>query len=66
MSRIETIPDFYKRTFDQIPDNLLNEIGHFNIFKLDPFVGAKAKPVPYKKRDFIKVMLVNFVIKCLI
>lgn len=35
-----------------------NELGHFNIFKLEPFVGKNAKPLPYKRRDFFKVMLV--------
>ena len=58
MDKIETIEDFYKRKFDWIPDNIRNEIGHFNVFKLDPFVGRNAKPVPYKRRDFYKIMLV--------
>ena len=58
MDKSETIEEFYKRKFDWMPDNIRNEIGHFNVFKLDPFVGARAKPVPYKKRDFFKIMLV--------
>src|SRR5215210_2803174 len=32
--------------------------GIFNVFKLDPFVGDKAQPVPYKRRDYFKIMLV--------
>ena len=28
------------------------------MFPLDPFVGDRAKPVPYKRRDFYKIMLV--------
>jgi AraC-like DNA-binding protein len=58
MDKIETIEEFYKRKFDWIPDNLKNEIGHFNVFRLEPFVGDKAQPVPYKRRDFYKIMLV--------
>lgn len=58
MSKVETITDFYKRKFDWVPDNIRNEIGHFNIFKLEPFVGDKAQPVPYKRRDYYKIMLV--------
>lgn len=58
MERIETIEDFYKRKFNWMPDNLKNEIGHFNVFNLEPFVGDKAQPVPYKRRDFYKIMLV--------
>jgi AraC family transcriptional regulator, transcriptional activator of pobA len=59
MDKIETIADFYKGKFDWMPDNLKNEIGHFNVFNLEPFVGDKAQPVPYKRRDFYKIMLVK-------
>jgi AraC-like DNA-binding protein len=58
MSKVETIEEFYKRKFDWLPENIKNEIGHFNVFKLDPFVGKNAQPVPYKRRDYYKVMLV--------
>jgi AraC family transcriptional activator of pobA len=59
MEKIETIEEFYKKKFDWIPENLKNEIGHFNVFDLEPFVGDKAQPVPYKRRDFYKIMLVK-------
>lgn len=42
-----------------MPENIRNEIGHFNVFKLEPFVGDKAQPVPYKRRDYFKIMLVT-------
>jgi AraC-like DNA-binding protein len=58
MDKIETIEEFYKRKFDWMPDNIKNEIGHFNVFRLEPFVGDKAQPVPYKRRDYYKIMLV--------
>jgi len=58
MNKIETIEEFYKRKFDWLPDNIRNEIGHFNVFRLEPFVGDKAQPVPYKRRDYFKIMLV--------
>jgi AraC-like DNA-binding protein len=57
MNKVETIQEFYKRKFGWMPDNIRNEIGHFNVFELAPFVGAKAKPVPYKRRDYYKIML---------
>jgi len=59
MRKIETIEEFYIKKFDAVPDNLRNEIGHFNVFTLDPFVGSNAKPVPYSRRDYFKIMLVN-------
>lgn len=58
MDKIEKLEDFYKNKFNWMPDNLRNEIGHFNVFRLEPFVGERAKPVPYKRRDFYKIMLV--------
>jgi len=59
MRKIETIEEFYTRKFGNIPENIRKEIGHFNVFKLDPFVGENAKPVPYARRDFFKIMLVK-------
>lgn len=57
MERSETIEELYKRKFESIPESFYKEIGHFNVFRLDPFVGEKAKPVPYKKRDYYKITL---------
>jgi AraC family transcriptional activator of pobA len=57
MSKIESIQEFYKEKHEWMPDSLLNEIGHFNVFKLDPYVGSKARPVPYKRREYFKITL---------
>lgn len=59
MRTIETIEEFYTKKFGGIPENIRKEIGHFNVFKLAPFVGENAKPVPYARRDFFKIMLVR-------
>ncbi|TMI85768.1 MAG: helix-turn-helix domain-containing protein, partial [Bacteroidetes bacterium] len=58
MRQIETIEEFYKRKFDWIPDNIKNEIGHFNVFQHEPVEPGKIKTLPYKRRDFYKIMLV--------
>jgi AraC family transcriptional regulator, transcriptional activator of pobA len=58
MRKVETIEEFYKRKFNGVPENIRSEIGHFNVFRLDPFVGSNAKPVPYSRRDYFKIMLV--------
>ncbi|WP_080054470.1 helix-turn-helix domain-containing protein [Spirosoma aerolatum] len=63
MNDIETIDELYKRKFDEeafhwIPNPIRHEIGHFNVIRLEPLVDGKAKPVPYKRRDYYKVMLV--------
>ena len=58
MEKVETIEDFYQRKFDWIPDNIRNEIGHFNVFGHEPVDTSKTQPLPYKRRDFYKIMLV--------
>jgi AraC family transcriptional regulator, transcriptional activator of pobA len=58
MEKIESLEEFYKRKFDWIPDNLKNEIGHFNVFQHEPIEVGKAKPLPYKRRDYFKIMFV--------
>jgi AraC-like DNA-binding protein len=59
MNKIETIEAFYKNKFNWVPDNLRDGIGHFNIFKLEPFEEGKPVSLPYKRRDFYKIMLVQ-------
>lgn len=58
MNKIESIEEFYQRKFDWVPDNIRNEIGHFNVFQHEPVEPGKSKPLPYKRRDFYKIMLV--------
>lgn len=58
MDKIESLEEFYKRKFGWLPENISNELGHFNVFRLEPFVGERAKPIPYKRRDFYKIMLI--------
>jgi hypothetical protein len=41
MDKIETIEEFYQRKFDWIPDNIRNEIGHFNVFEHEPIEPGK-------------------------
>jgi AraC family transcriptional activator of pobA len=55
--QMETIEQFYKGK-NWLPENLQNEIGHFNVFRLEPFTGSNAKPVPYRRRDYFKITLV--------
>jgi AraC family transcriptional regulator, transcriptional activator of pobA len=58
MEKIESLEEFYKRKFDWMPDNIKNEIGHFNVFNHEPVEAGKTRTIPYKRRDFYKVMLV--------
>lgn len=58
MEKVETIEEMYQRKFEWLPENIRNEVGHFNVFRLEPLVDGKSKPVPYKRRDYYKIMLV--------
>jgi len=59
MDKAETLQEFYKRKFDWLPENFRNEIGHFNLFRLDPYVAGKPTTIPYRRRDFYEIMLVK-------
>ena len=59
MDKAQSIEEFYKAKLTWIPDDLKKEIGHFNVFELDDFVGCHAKPVPYSRKDFYKISLIE-------
>ncbi|WP_428663197.1 helix-turn-helix domain-containing protein [Runella sp.] len=58
MEKVETLEEFYRRKFDWMPDSLKNEIGHFNLFPLEPIPQGSTRALPYKRRDYYKIMLV--------
>lgn len=58
MEKVETLEEFYKRKLDWMPENIRNEIGHFNIFSHEVVEEGKNKLLPYKRRDFHKIMFV--------
>jgi AraC family transcriptional activator of pobA len=55
----ETLLEFYQRKFNWLPENLKNELGHFNLFHLQPVDGGQPTVIPYRRRDFYKIMLVK-------
>jgi AraC-like DNA-binding protein len=55
----ESIEEFYKRKFNWLPENIRNDIGHFNMFRLEPYSQGKQTAIPYRRRDFYKIMLVK-------
>lgn len=59
MSKIETLEEFYRHKINWMPDNLQQDIGHFNIFRLENCMGPNATPVKYRRRDFYKISLVR-------
>lgn len=59
MAQIETLEDFYQKKFNWLPDNLQQDIGHFNVFRLEDCIGPTAVPVQYSRRDFYKISLIR-------
>jgi AraC family transcriptional regulator, transcriptional activator of pobA len=59
MKSIESLEEFYNRKFEWLPEELKKDIGHFNLFHLEPYVEGKPTMIPYRRRDFYKVMLVK-------
>lgn len=59
MDKAQSIEEFYQSKLNWIPDNLKKEMGHFNVFELDDFVGCHAKPIPYSRKDFYKISLIE-------
>lgn len=56
--RIESLEAFYRRKFSHMPANLPGEIGHFNLFRVEP-PADQPRPVPYRRRDYFKIMWVE-------
>ncbi|GAB3909482.1 response regulator transcription factor [Larkinella knui] len=59
MSKPESLEDFYQVKFNWLPDNLQQDIGHFNVFRLEDCVGEGKEPVQYSRRDFYKITLIR-------
>ena len=59
MSKPQTLEDFYLQKIHWLPENLRQDIGHFNVFRLDDYVGPKAGKMPYSRKDFYKITLVS-------
>ncbi|WP_026998060.1 helix-turn-helix domain-containing protein [Flectobacillus major] len=58
MSQIHTLEDLYKSRLNFVPENLKNDIGHFNVFRVEDFIGNSRKPIPYSRKDYYKISLV--------
>ena len=53
-----SLEQFYRDKMQWMPANLQQDLGHFNVFRTDEYVGPHARPVPYSRKDFYKVSLI--------
>lgn len=58
MNKADSIEAFYARQINWMPENLKKEIGHFNVFRVQDFVGPQAKAIPFNRKDYYKISLV--------
>ncbi|NML41949.1 AraC family transcriptional regulator [Chitinophaga sp. G-6-1-13] len=58
MAKAQTIAEFYQEKMNWIPENLQQDIGHFNVFRLEDFQPANPS-MAYKCRDFYKISLLR-------
>lgn len=56
MEKIESIESFYERRLGWVPGSVKGDIGHFNVFDHEPVEPGTSKPLPYRRRDFFKIM----------
>jgi len=59
MANIETLEDFYSQKFNWMPPGLKQDLGHFNVFKIEDCVGPGKQQVKYSRRDFYKVSMIR-------
>jgi AraC family transcriptional regulator, transcriptional activator of pobA len=59
MARTETLEDFYSQKFNWMPQGLKQDLGHFNIFRIEDCTGPGKQPVQYSRRDFYKISLIK-------
>ncbi|WDF45344.1 helix-turn-helix domain-containing protein [Chryseobacterium sp. KACC 21268] len=59
MNNVESLEDFYTERFKSIPISLQNEIGHFNVFAFNDLLGCSIKPIPYSRRGYFKISLIQ-------
>ena len=53
-----SLEQFYRAKMQWMPENLQQDLGHFNVFRSDEYAGPHARPIPYSRKDFYKVSLV--------
>ena len=59
MEVTETLEDFYKKKFDLTYEGVNNDLGHFNVFKMEDCYLPGRPPIQYSRRDFYKITLMR-------
>lgn len=65
MAGTETLAAFYRRKFDQVPEDLGRDSGHVNVFTFAE-LARRGQPTASPRRDFYKIIFIrgNFALRC--
>ncbi|WP_205511007.1 helix-turn-helix domain-containing protein [Longitalea arenae] len=59
---VKTLAAFYKSISANMPDGIDKAVGHFNVFRIDEFIArvrATKGVMPYNRRNYYKISLIN-------
>ncbi|MFC5411252.1 helix-turn-helix domain-containing protein [Larkinella bovis] len=59
MAKPETLEELYQQKFNWLPTNLQQEIGHFNVFRIEDCIGQGKAPIQYSRRDYYKITMIR-------
>ena len=59
MEVTETLEDFYQNKFNLKYDHVNNDLGHFNVFKMEECYLPGRPAIQYSRRDFYKIALMR-------
>ncbi|MCK8494076.1 MULTISPECIES: helix-turn-helix domain-containing protein [Spirosoma] len=59
MPKTETLEEFYQHKFNWLPESLKQDIGHFNVFRLEDCLSPHSTPISYSRRSFYKISLIR-------
>ncbi|RYG01866.1 MAG: AraC family transcriptional regulator [Chitinophagaceae bacterium] len=59
MLKSESLEEFYQKKMNWLPENLQQDIGHFNVFRMEDCVGPHSTPVRYTRREFYKITILR-------
>lgn len=56
-----SLEEFYKENAFNVPEGLVKEIGHFNVFEMEKLLDKKTgvRTMPYSRREYYKISLIK-------
>ncbi|KAA0992723.1 helix-turn-helix domain-containing protein [Dyadobacter aurulentus] len=59
MQKSESLEEFYRFHFQEVPSTLKVDIGQANVFRLEDWMAPNCGEKPYSRRDFYKITLIR-------